>query len=1243
MTITRTDAAGAPVGSDDLNVSAPTVGHITTTNYGDYATFDFSGVPVENEVWTISLNNTPYAYTSHAGDSISTVMQNLAGQLANTGVYGVGFGGSQLWVEQPWYFFFFSLFNTTGGSVALGSPTTYGTSSQSDSTSLGVSVALTGIPQNGQTWTLTLDGQPYAYTVNGTMTLPQVAQHLAALLPGSTYAITVVSNVITVYRTTTQSVTASITVSSLGTASNSTSGHTATVEFTGVPVEAELWTVTVDGILFVQLSHSTDTLTTVLNGLAGSITGTMPAYTATVDLSGGRFRLNITHAVASSIAVSTSVMLDTVETQGGAAVSGSGANASIDLAGATPGPNESWTLTVDGVAYVHTVAAGGETAAQVAAALRVLVPSGTYAVCSIGPNPACSSSTLITLHRIDGTPVTAFLDRLDARRRTGDGSGTTITVSLTGEPNQGEIWTLKLGSAPYSYAVLYGDTLATIAARARHVAAARPLQRQRPRPRASRSRARPRTRRLRSLAISPDSQGGARRHAAARLHPTNWNQRQTVPSRAQQRHRRRRRRARLRADDEPRRPDPRPGDHRRRRQRQPEPFLNNPLMLPGETNLPLPDGTLTTPAPTPNGDATITDLTATNVNLLTGERPGFDPRMNDFAYTTQFLSGVATRRSRSTSARSRRTSSRSATTRPSSVSVSQSNNGTYQFIGTPQQSMVDSTNGANHDVSTLTLSSTLKWIEAQLSLTGLPNVGDVWNLVLAELQLRRSRDVDRQRHVHRPAGRRGRVPRCSPARTAARSGLHRRGARRAPRRQPPDHQADRRRLVHGRLQRRRGGRPDRERPWADQRHAAVLVGHELDRRGDPDHRHGRRRHGLDVHGRRARVDGDGRDEGRRRLADDEAGAGLPVRLRRARLRHADHVQDRLARRRARQPARADDRRPVRRRTPSTSNTRVDETTQVDTLNVNNSGSPANDTGVLTDSTLTGLGMGGSTVVGGQVGGGRHHLHRPRGPEHPRSAPGDNTFTIESTHSGTTTVTSGGDKDTIRVKTTGGHTAIDTGAGDDLVTVVERPGARVAARRPPDDRDGRRQRHRHGRRDRASRAERDTITGSTITGLGGATVAEQQTIVVKAASGKYQLLAPGYGVVTLDYADDADAVAAALRLLYGFGDIAVTANRIADRRDVHCGSCFVGMHSGIDSASSSRSELDAERPAGGATITDTADGDRDDRSWGPRRPLSRPRCRRSTTRPTSRSPAAAVGPDVTGHVRRHARRTTTSRC
>ena len=48
--------------------------------------------------------------------------------------------------------------------------------------------------------------------------------------------------------------------------------------------------------------------------------------------------------------------------------------------------------------------------------------------------------------------------------------------------------------------------------------------------------------------------------------------------------------------------------------------------------------------------------------------------------------------------------------------------------------------------------------------------------------------------------------------------------------------------------------------------------------------------------------------------------------------------------------------------------------------------------------------------------------------------GNDSFTVESTHAGRTSITTGEGDDLVRVKTIGGHTEIDTGDGDDTVRV-----------------------------------------------------------------------------------------------------------------------------------------------------------------------------------------------------------------
>lgn len=60
--------------------------------------------------------------------------------------------------------------------------------------------------------------------------------------------------------------------------------------------------------------------------------------------------------------------------------------------------------------------------------------------------------------------------------------------------------------------------------------------------------------------------------------------------------------------------------------------LNDPVLLPGETNQPNGDGEIDTIATDgTTGVTTITDFDVTHVNGAYGERPGFDPRINEIA------------------------------------------------------------------------------------------------------------------------------------------------------------------------------------------------------------------------------------------------------------------------------------------------------------------------------------------------------------------------------------------------------------------------------------------------------------------------------------------------------------------------------------------------------------------------------------------------------------------------------------
>ena len=120
-------------------------------------------------------------------------------------------------------------------------------------------------------------------------------------------------------------------------------------------------------------------------------------------------------------------------------------------------------------------------------------------------------------------------------------------------------------------------------------------------------------------------------------------------------------------------------------------------------------------------------------------------------------------------------------------------------------------------------------------------------------------------------------------------------------------------------------------------------------------------------------------------------------------------------------------------TPLNPNVTVNEDTQVDVLNVFNGNSPSDDSGFLTTDRLYGLGMGGDTVIGGKAitGGVTYENLESLNIE---LGSGNDTFTVYSTHSGATTLSTGAGNDYIIVETLAGHMTVDAGAGADKVNV-----------------------------------------------------------------------------------------------------------------------------------------------------------------------------------------------------------------
>jgi Ca2+-binding RTX toxin-like protein len=110
-----------------------------------------------------------------------------------------------------------------------------------------------------------------------------------------------------------------------------------------------------------------------------------------------------------------------------------------------------------------------------------------------------------------------------------------------------------------------------------------------------------------------------------------------------------------------------------------------------------------------------------------------------------------------------------------------------------------------------------------------------------------------------------------------------------------------------------------------------------------------------------------------------------------------------------------------------------ENRQVDTLVVHNEDSVSNDTGTLTSTRLSGLGMGPDQFVGGRflLGG---ITYSDLEALIILLGQGNDTLTVASTHGGTTVITGNAGDDDVYVETIAGHTSISGGTGDDDIRI-----------------------------------------------------------------------------------------------------------------------------------------------------------------------------------------------------------------
>ena len=612
-----------------------------------------------------------------------------------------------------------------------------------------------------------------------------------------------------------------------------------------------------------------------------------------------------------------------------------------------------------------------------------------------------------------------------------------------------------------------------------------------------------------------------------------------------------------------------------------ERFLNNPFRLPNETNFPLADGTLASSSSTPSGLATLTDPSALHINPLTGERFGFDPRMNVFPFDFTFLDG-----------------------NPEPFHIDVAVNGVSGEI----LSVVDAgsfavdfsaTDASGHAKLVLTFmgtpvqseATTIAWQKLLLTLNGTAKLGETWRLLL-DHNLNGSLDGDGLggtgtellQFVVGADDTLGDIAQALAAALQAQApGTYKVETRigllgdarliisrkdgHAFRFDIEVEEAVGAATAQGRFE--VSGTPDQSAVGAISWTQAALVlntstlatGDKLTLQLTPASDNILRSYTYVVKAADLLATDPAKtiNTGWSRLIPSTF---FPV-VSGFKVTFAEGWEDRQHQ--------DGDRYFI---APINLNVRASEDDQVDTLNVFNGNSPADDVGVLTSSHLGGLGMGGDTVVrgrtieGGITYGNLEVLNIELGS-------GLDRFTIESTHLGTTTLNTGKGDDVIRVKTVSGHTVVTTGEGDDWITVSNDQGLvdQIAGLLAVDMGAGA---DRLDIDDSSDTNDNDgVLTETTLTGLDMPTVSEVQTITVRAREGTYELRIPtlgratlpvgvrteeGYDIVTLDYSDDAAEVAVKLQALYGFADLKV--EEIRSNVDVTDRVTFIRGQAGI---------------------------------------------------------------------------------
>lgn len=433
----RLNYAGIEAVVDDATASAREWSYLADHT----ASIAFSGAPETDQVWTIKVDGVPYSHTVASKEWIEDIVGDLANKI-NAVVGGARYLASALGNTLV-------ISSLTDSSVQVTTLNADKTSTLPNSASAAITYSDTpdaGIRLGRDDESGRLD----IASLNGTFGYFSIKDPTSALSIKGGSGNDVISigqfakaeslNISIDGKGGTDRITYDLLAGPAATV-DSTPATTSKISFSGTPVTGEQWTVTIDGTDFSYTVISGQTVTQVISQLAAQINQTAD-YAASVEANS----LAIVKLASGTLAVSTTLLSAATPN----VLVANPTTTQITLTGALA-LGETWTVTVDGVAYSHTVTAG-QTLGQVVTQLASTITSAYGLVASV-------NGTTITISKLTGEPLSVTSTRSSSITPI---LARTTAVGIDGVPVAGEVWNIKVNGIIYSHTVLTGEDWAAV-------------------------------------------------------------------------------------------------------------------------------------------------------------------------------------------------------------------------------------------------------------------------------------------------------------------------------------------------------------------------------------------------------------------------------------------------------------------------------------------------------------------------------------------------------------------------------------------------------------------------------------------------------------------------------------------------------------------------------------------------------------------------------------------------------------